>query len=229
MYKKHCYIKSKIIYIESLYRLRTKNVYKRKIGDKMSENALTKDKMLQIEALADSATESLNFDKSPFVDITSLVKKDGFVTIPKLLDLDTTGILHVDESSMTNPIREIIVNTQFNNPDGEEDVIFKKSRFITAHEYAHYKLHMPPNRTFYAHRDSSKRNTHQEQEADFFARSLLMPRKEFSIYYKIAQEIGNNDKIFTIKSLSKLFGVTTKKICERIADLEELEVLNQDG
>lgn len=219
----------KIIYIERLYQLHAINIYKRKNGDKMNKHSLTKDRMIEIESLADNATESLNFDKSPFVDITSLVKKDGFATIPKLLDLDTTGILHVDESNMTNPVREIIVNTQFNNPDGEDDVIFKKSRFITAHEYAHYKLHMPPNRSFYAHRDSSKRNTPQEQEADFFARSLLMPRKEFSIYYKIAQEIGNNDKIFTMKSLSKLFGVTTKKIRERITDLEELEVLNQNG
>lgn len=216
-------MKSKIIHFNQLYKLHTRNTYKRKLGDKMSENILTKDRMLEIEALADNITKNLDFNKSPFVDITSLVKRDGFTVIPKLLDIDTTGILRVDESQEKNPIKDIVVNTEFENPIGEEDVIFKKSRFITAHEYAHYKLHMPSNRNYYAHRDSSKRNTLQEQEADFYARSLLMPRKEFSIYYSIAQEVGGNDKNFIIKSLSKLFGVTTKKIRERISDMKALE------
>lgn len=216
-------MESKIVHVDRLYKLHIRNTYRRKIGDKMSENILTKDRMLEIEALADDITKNLDFNKSPFVDITSLVKRDGFTVIPKLLDIDTTGILRVDESQEENPIKDIIVNTEFENPIGEEDVIFKKSRFITAHEYAHYKLHMPSNRDYYAHRDSSKRNTQQELEADFYARSLLMPRKEFSIYYKIAQEVGGNDELFITKSLSKLFGVTTKKIRERISDMKVLE------
>ena len=222
-------MESKIIYIKKIYDIHKTILNKRKFGDKMSENTIPKERMLEIESLADNITEKLDFNKSPFVDITSLVKRDGFTVTPKLLDIDTTGILHVDENDITNPVRDIIVNTQFENPSGEEDVIFKKSRFITAHEFAHYKLHMPPGQAFYAHRDSSKRDTMQEQEADFYARSLLMPRKEFSIYYNIATEIGNNDKDFIVKSLSKLFGVTTKKIRERIEDLKELEGLSQNG
>lgn len=222
-------MESKIININRLYKLHTRNVHKRKIGDKMSENSLTKDRMLEIEALANSITKNLDFKKSPFVDITSLVKKDGFTITQKLLDLDTTGILRVDESDMTNPIREIIVNEIFSNPDKDEDVVFKKGRLIAAHEYSHYKLHMPPNLTYYAHRDSSKRNTPQELEADFCARSILMPRNEFSAYYDIANEVGGDDKSFIIKSLSKLFGVTMKKIRERISDIEKLKGLSQNG
>lgn len=47
-----------------------------------------------------------------------------------------------------------MVNKVFDNPDNEEDVVFKKSRFITAHEYGHYILHKSSEQTLYAHRDN---------------------------------------------------------------------------
>lgn len=114
--------------------------------------------------------------KSPYVDITSLVKKDGFDIQANLMPIDTTGCIFVnDVEDSKEKERLIIVNRVFRNHDSEEDVVFKKSRFITAHEYGHFILHIPEGQKLYAHRDSDKRNEPMEQEADFFARCILDP------------------------------------------------------
>lgn len=58
----------------------------------------------------------------------------------------------------------------------------EKSRFITAYEYEHYVLHKKQDKDFYAHRDRDIRDSPKELEADYFARSILMPEKFFRVY-----------------------------------------------
>lgn len=99
------------------------NIQKKK-GDYFM-NKLSKEKMLFIESKTQSLLKDVDFEKSPYVDIVSLVKKDRFTVEPKDMDIDTTGCLLVNNDE-TNKERIIMVNTKFKNPDNEEDVVFKK-------------------------------------------------------------------------------------------------------
>lgn len=174
---------------------------------------ITKDRMLEIEDVTASLLGDIDFKESPYVDIVSLVNKDGFVVVPQELDIDTTGYLLVSEEE-----RLITVNTVFKNPDNEFDVNFKKSRFITAHEYGHFVLHKEEGEPIYAHRDTYHRTEQIELEADYFARSILMPLKTFRLYYEVLKDMSQ-DENFIVEMLSKVFKVTKNKVNKRIGDL----------
>lgn len=179
---------------------------------------IDKKRMLEIEGITSNILKEVDFSISPYVDIVSLVKKDKFIVKPTEMDIETTGCLLVNEDKKS-PVRLITVNTFFKNPENESDVIFKKSRFITAHEYGHFILHRESGKPIYAHRDTYHRTEPKELEADFFARSILMPLKQFELYFNLLNEMGNNDRAFTIEMLSKLFKVTKNKINKRVEDL----------
>lgn len=182
---------------------------------------MDKKRRLHIEQVVNDVIERNDLGASPYIDITSLVKKDGFDIQAHLMPIDTTGCIFVnDVEDSGEKERLIIVNRVFRNPESEEDVIFKKSRFITAHEYGHYILHIPEGQKLYAHRDSDKRDEPEEQEADFFARCILMPKKYFKAFYELGNEFGN-DENFTIYILSKIFKVTQNKVRMRINEILE--------
>lgn len=187
--------------------------------------ALTEERKKQIENQVKEIIKTCKFTKLPTVDISSLIEKDGFVIKTEFMPIHTTGILFVDESDKDNPIREITVNEVFTNPNKEEDIIYKKSRFITAHEYGHYILHGKTgilSQPIYIHRDSDTREEEIELEADYFARAILMPVLPFKECYNIAKRITGNDIILMLDILSKAFGVTQQKVSVRINDMQEL-------
>lgn len=184
----------------------------------MNNIDITTKRKKEIEEITKKLSSHIDFKKSPYVDIVSLVKKDGFDVIPERMDLDTTGCLFCNQE---NKQRIIVVNTIFKNPDNENDVIFKKSRFITAHEYGHYILHKEGRKQIFAHRDTYHRTEPKELEADYFARSILMPIDQFSVYASVLNDMGN-DKNFTVEFLSKIFKVTRNKVMKRMEDLSEL-------
>lgn len=184
---------------------------------------IEKSRMLEIEEITSKLLNGINFEKSPCIDIVSLVEKDGFEVEPSEMDVETTGCLLVSDDKK-NKKRLILVNTIFKNPENESDVVFKKSRFITAHEYGHFILHKEDGQPIYAHRDTYHRTELIELEADYFARSILMPLEQFKSYYEILNQLGKNDEKFTIGLLSKLFKVTRNKARKRV---EDLLVLNQ--
>lgn len=184
---------------------------------------IEKSRMLEIEEITSKLLNGINFEKSPYIDIVSLVEKNGFEVEPNEMDIETTGCLLVSDDTK-NKKRLILVNTIFKNPENEPDVVFKKSRFITAHEYGHFILHKEDGQPIYAHRDTYHRTEPIELEADYFARSILMPLEQFKSYYEILNQLGKNDEKFTIGLLSKLFKVTRNKAKKRV---EDLLVLNQ--
>ena len=184
---------------------------------------ITKERMLEIENTTSLLLKDVNFDDSPSVDIVSIVKKDGFEVKPQSMEIDTTGLLLVNDDNPHNN-RIIYVNTKFKNPDDENDVVFKKSRFITAHEYGHFILHREEGVPIYAHRDTYHRTEPIEVEADYFARSILMPLNPFKAYYTVAKTICKNDEDFIVEVLSSFFKVTRNKVRKR---MEDLLVLNQ--
>lgn len=179
---------------------------------------IEKSRMLEIEDITSKLLQNVDFEKSPYVDIVSLVKKDGFEVEPNEMDIETTGCLLVNNDEK-NRKRLILVNTFFKNPENESDVVFKKSRFITAHEYGHFILHREEGQPIYAHRDTYHRTEPIELEADYFARSILMPLSQFKMYHEILNQMGNNDEKFTVELLSKIFKVTRNKAKKRMEDL----------
>jgi len=175
-------------------------------------------KKRQIESIVSEILMKNQIENTPTIDITALVKKDGFTVNTEEMDINTTGMLFAD-----NDRKIITVNTVFRNPDKEDDVIFKKSRFITAHEYGHFILHKKQLGTpIYAHRDTYTRTSPLELEADYFARSILMPLDKFKDFYSFAKQIVGDDEKFLLKLLSKTFGATTKKVKLRIEDIKQL-------
>ena len=174
--------------------------------------------MLEIEDIVSKLLSDINFEKSPYVDIVSLVKKNKFEVSTELMDIDTTGYLVVNDDK-ENFERNITVNTIFKNPDNELDVVFKKSRFITAHEYGHFILHKKSGHPFYAHRDTDHRTEPMELEADYFARAILMPLKQFKLYNTVLDDLSNGDIDFINSTLSELFKVTRNKVKKRKEDI----------
>ena len=125
------------------------------------------------------------------------------------LTSDLTQEAYGEEARVTPPINldKIIKFSgltlkigQFDNPDiigmydRKQSAIlllegdaFVRQAFTTAHELGHYYLHKDkPNEIFYRKDfyllDDSDKS--QEQEANWFAASLLMPRELFSVFYK---------------------------------------------
>lgn len=206
------------------------------------ESMLTNEKKIQIESIVRKIIMDVDFSESQTVDIVSLVKKDDFLVQSADLPIGTTGYLAVNDNSPVDESgkyhRLIVVNKKFKNPDNEDNVILKKSRFITAHEYGHFILHKPKNQPLYAHRDSDKRDDPQELEADYFARSILMPADNFLECNKIMDKllanfrllekrdngIGQNEAWSDIKLelLSKMFKVTKNKAKRRLEDIDVL-------
>lgn len=159
------------------------------------------------------------------IDIVSLVKNDGFVIQTSEMDIQTTGLLIVNDNEYvmgTRTHRLIVVNKILTNENKDENYILKKSRFITAHEYGHFILHKKENEAIYAHRDSWNSDSPKEIEADYFARSILMPHKIFRTFYEVAQETCENDENMIQYLLATIFKTTMDKTRKRINDLAEL-------
>lgn len=188
-------------------------------GEKMSP--ISKERMFEIEKTVNDILADTDYEKNPCIDIVSLVKKDGFTVKTKEMDLETTGCILVDDNAEEWK-RIIMVNTTFKNPEGEEDVIFKKSRFITAHEFGHFILHREKGQPIYAHRDTYHRTEPTEVEADYFARAILMPLQSFEVYNRVLNKIGNDDSEFTVGMLSKIYKVTANKVRMRLEDISAL-------
>ena len=187
---------------------------------------INKGKKIQIEMLISTIIPESFSITSPSTDIISLVKQDGFLVQTSEMDINTTGCLIVNDIEPvmdTDSHRLIVVNKTLKNDNNDTNYILKKSRFITAHEYGHFKMHKKPNQPIYAHRDTYHRTDPQELEADYFARSILMPYKIFSIFAKAAYEASGGNIEKTIYSLSTIFKTTKDKTCKRLCDLEELQ------
>lgn len=148
--------------------------------------------------------------------IQFLTAKKNFQIGLQDMDSNTTGILLIDDDNFiprTKTHRLIAINTNLlNQPNFRE-----RRRFITAHEYGHSVLHKPNGHTQYAHRDTDKKETPQEREADFFARCLLMPRDLVDALLSLDFIKGAtiDDKAILV---SKVFTVTFKKAMQRLKE-----------
>lgn len=208
------------------------NIHRQKRRGTMQD--ITIEKKIEIEKKVCDILSSSGFhpskkNNSLIVDIVQLVKGFNFDVQTSEMDLNTTGCLIVNELNPvmdTNKNRLIVVNKHFKNDNNDENVILKKSRFITAHEYGHFVLHKQEGIPIYAHRDSDNRTEPRELEADYFARSILMPYGLFEQYIDTIKLLNlyENDED-AVPLLSNIFKVTKDKISRRLEDLTQLRGL----
>lgn len=153
---------------------------------------------------------------SPAFDIVKYLKeKEDFAIASKPMVDDTTGMLFVDDDefiSDTDTHKLIVINSLLK----EQSNFIQRRRFIIAHEFAHYILHKKDTKQ-YAHRDTSKKDTQEEKEADFFARCFLMPKDIIDVLLNIdfVKESSHEAKVALI---SRIFNVTKKKAKQRLEE-----------
>lgn len=171
----------------------------------------------EIESQVDTLVQKYGLSTPGFDLAQFLSEHEGFVLGERVMEDDTTGILLVNKTQKlpkfyTNQLIATNANLRY-APDYKE-----RRRFIVAHEYAHYRLHMEGGAIF-AHRDYAHKDDPMEAEADFFARCLLMPRSQVNTVLKTLPENSSLEE--KVDLISRTFRVTKKKAAQRLQnDLE---------
>lgn len=181
---------------------------------------MTEERKRDIEAEADRIIETHNLQTPGFNLAKFLTGFEGFMLGMQDLDDDTTGMLLVNDSEYikgTETNRLIVVNRRIREDAPDSETFIRKRRFIVAHEYGHFILHKKADEKLFAHRDHSKRNSPQEEEADFFARCLLMPRALVEKFVSI-EEVKETNLNEQVDLIARIFKVTPKKAKQRLCE-----------
>lgn len=171
----------------------------------------------KIEEKAKELIQSINYqDQHEEIDIIQIAKDLGFAVGNALLDDEDDGFIIVREGA------EEILGIKTDKLIGVNSKrTLEWKRFIIAHEIAHYVLHYSAQNTkgMYAHRDHKKGKNSVENDADYFAANLLMPREKFTEKFNELKEKGLDfDEIVLL--LASKFVATTKTIERRIGELQ---------
>lgn len=169
-----------------------------------------------IERKAAETLEKVNYnDSADSIDVIEVAKKLGFVVGIASVSDDMDGFIIVEEG------KEEILGVSTDKLIGvnvSKELEWK--RFIVAHEIGHYVLHYnrDADHGMYAHREHRKGKNERENEADFFAANLLMPRERFlKKYNELNQkELSYNDLVIL---LANKFVVTQNMTKRRFQEL----------
>lgn len=180
------------------------------------KGAIIMDEAMIEKAALDTIKEVDYVDNGDSIDIIQIAKRLGFVVGNAFLnDDDDDGFIVVDEG------KEEIFGIKTDKLIGvNSSKSLEWKRFIIAHEIGHYKLHYSLERDggIYAHRDHKKGKNNIENEADFFAANILMPREKFSrMYSELKEKKLTQEDIAMI--LAKRFVVTQVMASRRIGEL----------
>ncbi len=181
-----------------------------------------------IEERAEKLLQENEINATNGVEIVSLANKMGFIVGNASLDDKEDGFIAVDK-------KQTLFGTSSNKVIGvnsTRDYFFK--RFVIAHELGHYVLDDGCNKAIYAHREHKPDpRREEEQDKDFFAACLLMPRKAFLAKYHETQE---KESLLSkqIIELQKTFKVPLISIMKRLEELNLVtsqlsEVESQNG
>lgn len=168
-----------------------------------------------IEQRALDVLEKNGNKSDSFVNIVDIANNLGFIVGNVKLPDDDDGFIIVDD------VDHNLFDTGSNKVIGvRADQTTEWKRFIIAHEIGHYVLHYDQKKDggIYAHRDHKKGKGKIENEADYFAASILMPRDRFDKQNKILDNAGLSfeEKIVI---LAKRFGVTEIMTVRRFGEL----------
>jgi len=177
---------------------------------------MTENRRQEIENATYRFLEEQNAVSFP-IDVNAIAKKLGFkVERMDFGDEKITGMILVNDNEPIPNVdtqRFIGINAQLNG---------ERTRFILAHELGHFKLHKEKNMPLLAYRCTDERNeTPEEEEAELYARALLMPRRSIEAaasMYRESDELLNVYNTMT-EFISRIFKVSEKKAYERLREL----------
>lgn len=166
----------------------------------------------KIEQKADELLQRLGIDKPP-VPIRQIIENLGLRIIRYDLGPEISGILVIEENHGA---------IGFNEKDAKT-----RQRFTMAHELGHYIFHNQLGSEVFIDRDfivkyrSQKEYSNielrQEQQANIFAASILMPRKMLQNEFAKGQYKNLSESDF-IASMAKIFDVSVQAMTYRIAN-----------
>lgn len=172
----------------------------------------------KIEKTVRETLESVGYtiNEGSSVDVIDIAKRLGFVVGNAVLNEEDDGFIVVEEG------KKEIMGIETDKLIGvNSDRSLEWKRFIIAHELGHYILHFREKNLngLYAHRDHKRGHNELENETDFFAANLLMPRESFENKYKEIKQVYKNDREI-VDILSKHFNVTVRMAERRIEELK---------
>lgn len=154
------------------------------------------------------------FDKDDYVDIVDFVQHLGFIVGNAQLSDGEDGFLAIQASNMAKNGAGIS-NDKIIGVNSKRSLDWK--RFIIAHEFAHSVLHYKTGE-IYLHRENKKGKDDEENDADYFAAALLMPKESFKRLYNQFKKEGLNDTAICLQ-LATVFKVPFDSVSRRISEV----------
>lgn len=170
-----------------------------------------------IESKANETLNKAQLNKqTDTIDVIKVAKELGFVVGNAGLDDDIDGFIIIEKGK-----KELLgkKTDRIIGVNASKELTWK--RFIIAHEIGHYVLHYneKENNGMYAHREHKKGKDDKENEADFFAANLLMPREAFTNRFnELKQKNLTTEEIIVL--LADKFCVTHIMAERRLRELE---------
>ena len=167
----------------------------------------------ELDERASAVIKEHGIDPSEGYDIVSLAKSMGFFIATASLDDGEDGFIMVNDDGEeifgTNSNKVIVV---------EKSLDQHLKRFVIAHELGHYEIN-GRNKPIFAHR--KKRNetrAENEQEVDYFAASLLMPKEAFCEKNRQLSMEGTSLTNRTLE-LTRIFSAPMESVLRRMDEL----------
>lgn len=177
--------------------------------------------LMEKKMMEDKVSELLNEigyrpDRDTYVDVVGFVRKHGFIVGNALLDDEEDGFLAIWQSAERNHKPGTAEYQKVIGVNVERELGWK--RFIIAHEFAHSILHYQGGR-IYLHREHTKGKNADENDADYFAAALLMPRDSFRRVYTELTQNGLHKKAICLQ-LAREYGVPLESVTRRIKEIK---------
>lgn len=171
----------------------------------------------QIDAQAATLLSNYGYstERDDYVNIVDFVQKLGYTVGNAQLDDSEDGFLAIQASDIakdgngTSNDKIIGVNAKRS---------FDWKRFIIAHEFAHSNLHYKAGNPTYLHRENTKGKSSEENDADYFAAALLMPKESFRRLYNQFKKSGLNETA-TCLQLAAIFKVPFDSVVRRVEEV----------
>ncbi len=159
--------------------------------------------LMEKKMIEDKVSELLNEigyrpDRDTYVDVVGFVRKHGFVVGNALLDDEEDGFLAIWQSAERNHKARYRRISESNRGQCRAriglEAVYHCPRIRT--------LHPPlPEGRIYLHREHTKGKNADENDADYFAAALLMPRNSFRrVYTELTQKgLHKKDNLFATR------------------------------
>lgn len=165
-----------------------------------------------IEEKANKVLRDFNYTGGE-VDIISLVKTYGFIVGNANLPNDDDGFILVEKGAGN----KLNVNSDKIIGVNRKRGLFDK-RFTIAHEIGHYILNNGNEQEIFAHRENKKGKCEEENDIDYFAACLLMPKEDFTKELKNLESLGYREG-YIVEFLKEKYKVPPLSVIRRIQEV----------